>query len=194
MTVLCRGEDKIEESGKHRVRWTCVCDCGKIVTILSDNLRCERTMSCGCFRSEKSALRNKTHGKSTTKLYGVWCGIKARCFNKNSTAYKDYGGRGIKMCEEWSNHYDLFEKWAIDNGYKEGLSIDRIDNNGDYSPENCRWVTDAAQANNRRSNRIYTINGVTHNLTEWANILGINPKTLFNRVYTGVDFEKAITY
>lgn len=137
--------------------------------------------------------RQKTHGASKgTKLYGVWCSIKSRCYNKNTAAYKDYGGRGIEMCKEWKDNFEPFMLWAMENGYEDGLSIDRVNNDFGYCPNNCRWVTDAAQASNRRSNRNYTINGETHCLTEWARLNGINPKTLFTRVYSGCNFEEAL--
>lgn len=136
--------------------------------------------------------RQTTHGNSSTPLYGIWCSIKARCYNPRTKAYKDYGGRGIVMCDEWKNDYQSFELWALDNGYTKGVSIDRVNNLGNYEPKNCRWVTSAAQANNRRSNRRYTIGKETHTLTEWARIYGINPKTLFTRVYSGMDFITAL--
>lgn len=119
---------------------------------------------------------------------------EARCFNKNTDAYKDYGHRGISVCDEWANNYESFKLWSENNGYEKGLTLDRIDNSGNYCPSNCRWTDRKKQANNRRSNRRYTIDGETHNLTEWANIYGINPKTLFSRIYSGVDIETALQY
>lgn len=118
--------------------------------------------------------------------------MKARCYNPNTAAYKDYGGRGITICGQWLHDYQAFKEWSLDNGYSDDKSIDRIDNSGDYEPTNCRWVDGFAQANNRRSNRVYTIDDETHTLTEWARIRGINPKTLFSRVYAGVDFVTAL--
>lgn len=124
----------------------------------------------------------------------MWCAIKARCLNENTVAYKDYGARGITICDDWENSYESFRDWALDNGYQEKLSIDRIDNNKGYFPDNCRWVDAKTQANNRRSNRVYEIDGETHNLTEWANLYGIKPKTLFTRVYAGMNIEDALHY
>lgn len=192
LTVAGRGEDRVSSSGRRRVMWDCVCDCGNVVTVNPDNLHSGRQRSCGCLQREEAGARLRTHGESKTKLYGIWSSMKARCYNKNTVAYKDYGGRGIEMCDEWKHDYDAFRKWALENGYRDDASIDRVDNDLGYSPENCEWVTGVAQANNRRSNRVYTVDGETHNLTEWAHIKGINPKTLFNRVYTGVPFDEAI--
>lgn len=160
--------------------------------MLGENLRRGKTTSCGCYRKDKLAREHTTHGETESRLYAVWCAMKARCHNKNNEAYDRYGGRGIIVCAEWRESFESFQEWAIHNGYADDLSIDRIDNDGNYEPGNCRWVTGVAQANNRRSNRIYEIDGETHTLTEWAQIRGINPKTLFNRIYTGWDFEDAL--
>lgn len=119
--------------------------------------------------------------------------MKSRCYNKNSDAYKNYGGRGVEICDEWLSNYEAFEEWAMQSGYKDGLSIDRINVNDGYSPENCRWVNNTCQANNRRSNRVLSFNGETHNITEWAQILNISPKTLFTRLYAGYSTEKILS-
>lgn len=154
---------------------------------MSTNLTTGKTTSCGCVRKDILSKRQATHNDTNTKLYGVWSSIKARCYNKNTKAYKDYGGRGISMCDEWRNNYLLFKNWAYNNGYSVGKSIDRIDNNRGYCPSNCRWTDKITQANNRRSNRVYTLRGESHNATEWARIYDINPKTLFTRIYSGFD-------
>lgn len=192
LTVKERGEDQISPSGRHRVMWDCICDCGNKVSVHTDNLTNGKSNSCGCIRKEMMSKKQKTHGDTNTRLYGIWSAIKARCYNKNTVTYKDYGGRGIKICDEWRNNYTAFKNWAYENGYEEGLSIDRKDNNLGYYPENCRWVSAFMQANNRRSNRIYTIGSETHNLTEWANKMGINPKTVFTRIYSGMDIKTAL--
>lgn len=192
LTVIKRGEDRVSPSGRHRVTWDCMCDCGNTLSVHTDNLTRGKSNSCGCIRKEMMSKRQRTHGDTDTKLYGIWSAIKARCYNENTIAYKDYGGRGIKMCEEWRNDYTAFKDWACENGYKNGLSIDRENNILGYCPENCRWVDASVQANNRRSNRVYTIGSETHNLTEWANKMGINPKTVFTRVYSGMDIETAL--
>lgn len=131
-------------------------------------------------------------GESKTHLYGVWLQIRNRCMKESNPHYMDYGGRGISVCKSWSNSYESFRNWALSSGYKQGLSIDRINNDGNYEPDNCRWVDSVAQANNRRSNKIYSYNGETLNVTQWANKLGISPKLLFGRLYAGWTFEESI--
>lgn len=128
---------------------------------------------------------NYRHGMWGTSIYARWKHIKARCYNSNGKQYKDYGGRGIRVCDEWldkENGFMNFYNWAMENGYREDLTIDRIDNNGNYEPDNCRWVSHKVQNNNtRRSHRI-TYNGETHSLTEWSKILNIKLSTLSNRI------------
>ena len=139
----------------------CQCDCGKKVEIIKNSLLNGNTKSCGCLikeRLKKDKIHYK-HGGTHTKLYNIWWKIIARCYNENDVAYKNYGGRGIKMCEQWKNDYGTFYHWANQNGYKEGLTIDRIDNNKGYEPNNCRWATMKEQSNNRRSNIKVRYNG-----------------------------------
>ena len=131
--------------------------------------------------------------KDNQKLYKVWCGIKQRCFNPHSNRYKNYGGRGISICDEWKNSFETFCKWALENGYKEGLSIDRIDHEKNYEPSNCRWTDEITQQNNRTNNTLYEYEGETHTLTEWSRIKGIKPKTFctrWRRGYRGQDLMK----
>lgn len=192
LTVIGRDDDQIAPSGRRHTMWQCQCSCGNTVSVESSALRRGKTVSCGCAKREALSLRQKIHGEKNTKLYGVWSTMKARCHNKNTAAYKDYGLRGISVCDSWKNDYMEFRRWAYETGYTDGMSIDRINNDLGYCPDNCRWADKRTQANNRRSNRIYTIDGETHNLTEWSNLYGINPKTLFTRIYSGSDFESAL--
>ena len=134
------------------------------------------------------------HGGKGTKLYEVWCAMKARCNNPKLKVYPHYGGRGITVCEEWLHDFEQFEKWAVANGYKENLSIDRIDNDKGYSPDNCRWATKEQQANNQRTTLTVEYNGVTKTLHEWAKVLEIKPHTLYHRIYKrGWSIERAFT-
>ena len=195
LTVVKQGPHKVYASGKRIVAWICLCDCGKDVLVSGEVLRREHgSKSCGCYSKELQRVLHTTHGLSKSKLYNVWRAIKSRCTNPNDSAYANYGGRGIRMCDEWYGDYTIFHKWATANGYDESLSIDRIDVNGNYCPENCRWVNEKEQANNRRTNRLITHNGETHNVTEWAEIPGVSSKTIFTRIYEGWDPEKAIIF
>lgn len=138
------------------------------------------------------SAKQATHKQSNTRLYGIWCAMKRRCNNKNTIAYADYGGRGIQVCDEWLNNYVAFMEWALSNGYSEILSIDRIDNDGNYEPSNCRWVDSVAQVANRRSNVVYTYNSESHIISEWASIFGIPYKTLHYRLSHGWDIADAL--
>ena len=145
----------IKESGysfNGRVTWLCKCDCGNYTsTPNTKSLRRGTCNSCGCHALEN--LNRLTHGKSKEKLYYVRNGMKQRCYNPNSTSYNAYGGRGIKVCDEWRDDFMAFYNWAIANGYEEGLSIDRIDNGGDYEPSNCQWITQAENTRKARMNK-----------------------------------------
>ena len=158
LTVIERAQNT--KSG--RVAWLCKCDCGKITAASSNDLRRGKTISCGCLKKEKSAKHCiedfKTHGETNSRLFRVWANIKKRCNNPHYKGFKDYGGRGISICEEWNNDYCTFKEWAITNGYDETAprgkcTIDRIDNNGNYEPNNCRWVDMKVQNRNKRARR-----------------------------------------
>jgi len=175
--------------GKTKYYWNCVCDCGRKSIVQRGHLKNGKIKSCGCFHIDKITK----HNKSRTKLYHVFQCMKDRCFNKKSLLYKYYGERGITICNKWLKNYELFQQWAYDNGYKSGLSIDRINNNGNYEPSNCRWANAKTQNNNLRSNRFITLNGKTKTLTQWAEIIGIKAMTLTKRIENGWDIEKALT-
>ncbi|OQA48413.1 MAG: hypothetical protein BWY46_01420 [Firmicutes bacterium ADurb.Bin300] len=133
------------------------------------------------------------HGQSYTKLYSVWHHIKGRCYGNDSQHKKYYSLRGITMCEEWKNDFVKFQKWALSNGYKEGLTIDRIDVNGNYSPNNCRWATPREQSNNKRNTLFITYNGVTHSVSEWSEIMGLPYHVVFKRHRKGWSAKRTLT-
>ena len=136
-----------------RSMWFCKCDCGGFKTVSVSDLLNGNTQSCGCFKAESARERFTKHGLRYTRLYRIWIGMKKRVLNPNAQYYSCYGGRGIGMCEEWMNDFEAFYEWSLHNGYADHLSIDRINNDGDYEPSNCRWTTAQEQALNRRSRK-----------------------------------------
>ena len=142
----------------------------------------------------EDVLSDRKPNVSGTRLYIIWQGMKQRCYDASCNCYPRYGGRGVTICEEWRNGSEAFQAWALSHGYREDLTIDRIDVNGNYEPGNCRWATWKEQANNTRRNRYITYNEVTHTLTEWADIFGINYGTLRSRLDNGWSVERALTY
>lgn len=171
--------------------WECKCDCGKHTKATTTNLRSGAIVSCGCYNSDVNGRR--THGKSRTRLYSIWKGMRRRCNKETDRSFKGYGGRGITVCKEWDK-FEAFQKWSIENGYNDNLSIDRIDTNGNYEPSNCKWSTAKEQNNNKRNNRILEYNGEAHNVTEWAAILGMSAHTIFSRLdLMGWSVEKALS-
>ena len=170
--------ERAESSKSGKIRWLCRCDCGKQKVVDKYCLTKGWTQSCGCLQAESRYGRRTTHGGTETTLYQKWAGMKRRCYNKHEKAYKYYGGRGISVCEEWKKSFIAFRTWALNNGYDYdkilSLELDRIDVNGNYCPENCRWVTRKEQANNKRNNRFLTLNGETHTMAEWSEITGLS--------------------
>ncbi len=183
--------ERAESPGK-RVSWLCKCECGKEIIVTADKLRSAHTRSCGCLSKEITSASSRTHGMSKTRLFKLWTAMRERCSCKKLISYPNYGGRGIRVCDEWQNSFETFRDWSIKNGYNDELSIDRIDVNGNYCPENCRWVTIAEQANNKRNNRRITLHGETHTLAEWSKMKGIKVSTISIRLKQGWTVERAL--
>ncbi len=180
--------EKHAGTSKHRTAlWSCRCDCGNVLTVLSRSLVARKTQSCGCFMREVAGNNLKTHGLSRdgsggiSRLYKIWIGMKSRCFRNADTRYKEYGGRGITICPEWLE-FPSFHKWATNNGYEEHLSIERKNVNGNYCPENCTWIPMSEQSKNTRHNRTIEHGGRKRTLTEWSKALGISPSTMHYRL------------
>ena len=152
LTVLRRAE-----SINKRTLWLCRCECGNKVVVEAYNLKTGHTQSCGCLQREATSEANKTHGKTHSRLYRIWICMQNRCYRRSYHAYKHYGGRGITVCDEWLHNFQTFYDWAMTNGYRDDLSIDRIDTNKGYSPDNCRWTTMAEQNKNKRAKNGYKI-------------------------------------
>lgn len=160
-------------------KWECMCDCGNITYVLSQNLNSGHTKSCGCYKKEKN------HGLKGTRIYRIWLCMKTRCYNSNYEHFNRYGGRGIEVCKEWKNDFLAFYKWSIENGYSENLSIDRKDVNKGYSPDNCRWITMSDQQSNTSRNRYIVINGVKKTVTQWSITSGVKVETICSRLSKG---------
>lgn len=137
------------DTSSKRSAWFCRCSCGNIKSVQMTHLRSGATTSCGCYQKERASEASLVHGGSRTSLYNRWKAIRQRCNNPNDRRYKDYGGRGIALCNEW-NDYRAFEEWSMNNGYSKELELDRIDNDKGYSPDNCRWVERIVNNHNRR--------------------------------------------
>lgn len=185
------------EIKNHHSYWLCKCNCGNFTQVTNSQLKSGKTKSCGCLRKEIAKQNAKklktTHNLTNTRLYNVWRSMKKRCYLKTHKAYKDYGCRGIKVCEEWKNDFMSFYNWAIKNGYQENLTLDRIDVNGDYESNNCRWVNWKTQQNNRRDNIHIQYNGENKTIYEWANMFNIKYYTLWWRIKNGWSIEDALT-
>lgn len=173
----------------------CQCDCGKIIEAHLQNIKSGKQISCGCYakRQRDNGLVHFIHGQSKHPLHNVWDKMKSRCNNKKNNEYCNYGGRGIKVCDEWNNDFYVFYRWATENGYQKGLTIDRIDNNKGYCPTNCRWATAKEQANNRRSNVLIMYKGKTQNLLKWSEEKNIPYEVLRARIKNyGWTIERAL--
>ena len=175
--------------------WRCICDCGQQSIVSGYKLRSGHTKSCGCLRNEiRAEGLHKSHGKTNSRLYTIWCNMKRRCYTSSNYEYHVYGGKGVRICDDWLNDFSVFYQWALKNGYDDNLSIDRIDVNGDYCPENCRWATYGEQALNRTDNHLITAFGRTQTIKEWSVESGIKYDTIERRVNAyRWDAERAVS-
>ena len=179
-----------------KTAWLCKCDCGNEKIVTGDGLNRGNTKSCGCLSKEIARNRQYKHGKTQCRLYNVWYSMKRRCYDKNVKNFNKYGGRGIKVCEEWLNDFLSFYNWAISNGYRDDvergkLTLDRIDNNKGYYPDNCRWVNQKIQNRNKTNLFMITYNGKTLCAQEWAEKLGCRASLIIERIKRGWSIEDA---
>jgi len=178
---------KYAGSTRKDVLWLCKCDCGNEKIVPAKHLCKGVRSSCGCINV------NITHGGTGTRLYNIWAGMKQRCYDEKDPTYLRYWKKGITVCDEWKYNFPAFRKWALEHGYKEDLSIDRIDNSKGYSPDNCRWATAKEQSNNKTSNRVYVVNGITGNIMQLSEIFSIEYSTALARINRGWTAERAFT-
>lgn len=184
--LITTGEAKIKN--KHSYVEV-VCDCGNVKFIKFSHFKDGSTKSCGCLRSEFASSKKSIENR---RLYDIYYGMLSRCNNPKNIGYKNYGGRGIKVCEEWSN-FKGFEKWSLNNGYTDELSIDRRDNDGDYTPNNCRWTDKLTQANNTRSNKFIEYKGEVKTVAEWCRELGIPTARTYSRLSKGLSLDEVFS-
>lgn len=182
LLVIDYAPDYICKTGKATSQWLCKCDCGNKLIVSRGHLKNSHTQSCGCLQKQRISEIKKTHGMDGTRLHNIWRSMISRCCTKSSGSYNNYGARGIKVCSEWISNFCNFQIWAVKNGYNDDLYLERIDNNGDYCPENCCWISYKAQQRNKRTNHFMTCDGETKTMIEWSEITGINYGTLSNRV------------
>lgn len=182
LTVIERAKNK-----GNKVMWLCQCECGNIIVAQGYNLTSGHTQSCGCYAKEN---HYKTHCMSGTRLHNEWRSMKRRCYTKGQKEFKNYGARGIAICDEWLHDFKAFYDWAMSSGYADNLTIDRIDVNGNYEPSNCRWVTQKVQQNNRRNNHYITYNGETLTAMQYSEKYNLNYSTLITRLSRGWSVEK----
>ena len=190
LVVISESCYHVKPSGQRLKKWLCLCDCGNRHIVVGNKLKEGKTKSCGCLRNEVLASGlNKSHGMTNTPTYETWSGMIKRCYNKESNNYTNYGARGISVCEDWLK----FDNFYRDMGERpDNASIERIDNNGNYEPRNCRWATMKEQSRNTRSNHIIEFKGERKCVSEWAELLGIKVATLWNRLNQGWCVEKAL--
>lgn len=181
-----------KKSGKEPL-WEYKCKhCGKINSSTKGNIK-RNQATCKCIHYSRVSESESMIGRNT-KIYQIWCGMKTRCFNEKDSAYKYYGGRGVTICEEWKNNFELFYNWSLQNGYEDGLSIERKNVNENYCPENCCWIAKEEQARNKTNTLYIEINGEKKRLKEWCKIYNVNYKTVYQKIFKyGKEPIKALT-
>jgi len=180
--------------GSNQLYWLCKCDCGNEIIVRYSSLSGGHTKSCGCLQKETQAQRLFKHGDSRTRLYRTYQNIKARCYCESATEYEHYGGRGIRVCNAWINDYMQFKNWSLSHGYKPRLTIDRVNVNDDYTPENCRWVSMKEQSENKRTSHIIPLKGKDYTLSQLVSITDIKRGNWYYRLQQGWDAEQIIKY
>lgn len=190
LTITELAEPKTYPCGTTHRHWLCRCDCGNITIVSQSHLKTGEVKSCGCLNDERIRAPRVTN--SHKRIHRIWKGMKDRCLNPNYHSYSRYGGRGITICDEWINDSNAFEKWAVSNGYSDEFSIDRIDNDKGYSPDNCRWVDRITQQNNTSSNLYLEYAGIKLTASEWARKLGISRDVIYERYKKGLPVEKVL--
>lgn len=189
-TVIGAAPNHITKGGYPVSMWDCICECGTRRAVRGNDLKLGKSVSCGCYMIENPA--SKKHGASNSHLYKIYYGMKSRCYNPKNKNYSHYGERGIEICDEWQD-YGTFEKWALSNGYADGLTIERRNVNDGYCPDNCCWVSLAKQQRNKRTNKVITFDGESHIAAEWDEIMGFNKGTINSRLKRGWNEKDAIS-
>lgn len=188
--LVLRQSEKTDKGG--RIHWDCICDCGNTHTVEGYNLHSGHVKCCKECSRAKLGVQSITHGHTNSRLYSIWSNMKTRCNNSHCDMFSHYGGKGISFCDEWRSFTD-FEQWALENGYQDGLSIDRLDNSKGYNQDNCRWATMKCQQNNRTNNHMITYQGETLTLKQWSEKLGLPYGTLLARASRGWSDEELLT-
>lgn len=192
LEVLCYAGHTLLKNGTPIPHWYCLCDCGKLKRVSQYGLVDGNIKSCGCWRVETMRRLSFLHGLSHTRIFKIRDGMIQRCCNPNHDQYHNYGGRGISICDLWKNDMQVFADWAYSSGYEDHLTIERIDNNAGYYPENCKWITREEQSQNKQSTTLYNINGINKTLREWCDEYNLNYYTIWSRLKRGYSIERAL--